>query len=34
MSRKSVAYVGGVLFAGIAGAVAIVLLSFFFFDLW
>lgn len=34
MSRKSVAYVGGVLFAGVAGTVAIVLISFFLFDLW
>lgn len=34
MARKSVAYVGGVLFAGVAGTVAIVALSFFFFDLW
>lgn len=34
MSRKSVAYVGGVLFAAAFGAIALVLLSFFMFDLW
>jgi hypothetical protein len=34
MSKKSTAYVGGVLFAAVFGTIALVILSFFFFELW
>lgn len=34
MSKKSVAYVGGLLFIGVVGAVALVVLSVVLFDFW